>query len=159
MYKEQEGVVPLWTETQNVQADAAGHFAASLGSATTDGVPLSLFSSAEVHWVGVQISGQPELSRVLLLSVPYALKAADAETLGGMPASAFVKTSPETPGSSGVPSTHLSNSIAPVKDSSSAPTALAVTGSGTANFIPIWTGSAALGNQRSGNSGVAEKPW
>jgi hypothetical protein len=32
--------------------------------------------------------------RVLLLSVPCALKAADAETIGGMPPSAFVLATP-----------------------------------------------------------------
>ena len=31
---------------------------------------------------------------MLLLSVPYALKAADAQTLGGLPASAFVQAFP-----------------------------------------------------------------
>ena len=70
LYKEDEGGSPLWLETQNVQADANGHFTALLGSATADGVPLSLFSSAEVHWISTQIEGQPEQRRVLLLSVP-----------------------------------------------------------------------------------------
>src|SRR3990170_1578308 len=36
---------------------------------------------------GAVLEEQP---RILLVSVPYALKAADAETLGGKPASAFV---------------------------------------------------------------------
>jgi trimeric autotransporter adhesin len=34
----------------------------------------------------VRVQGQEEQPRVLLLSVPYALKAADAQTLGGLPA-------------------------------------------------------------------------
>jgi hypothetical protein len=38
----------------------------------------------------VRINGGEEQPRVLLLSVPYALKAADAQTLGGLPASAFL---------------------------------------------------------------------
>jgi hypothetical protein len=44
---------------------------------------------------------------VLLLSVPYALKAADAQTLGGLPASAFVQAFPggaaEKAGATSVP--------------------------------------------------------
>ena len=44
LYKDQEGGSPLWVETENVQADASGHYTALLGSATADGVPLSLFS-------------------------------------------------------------------------------------------------------------------
>ena len=90
LYKDQQGGSPLWVETQNVQADAAGHYTALLGSATADGAPLSLFSSAMAHWISTQISGQRESARVLLMSLPYALKAADAETLGGLPASAFM---------------------------------------------------------------------
>jgi hypothetical protein len=42
------------------------------------------------HWISTQISGQRESARVLLMSLPYALKAADAEKLGGLPASAFM---------------------------------------------------------------------
>ena len=44
LYKDQQGASPLWVETQNAQADAAGHYTALLGSATADGAPLSLFS-------------------------------------------------------------------------------------------------------------------
>ncbi len=40
--------------------------------------------------MGVSVNGEQEQPRVLLLSVPYALKAADAETIGGLPPSAFV---------------------------------------------------------------------
>ena len=38
----------------------------------------------------MNLPGEVEQPRVLLVSVPYALKAADADTLGGLPASAFV---------------------------------------------------------------------
>jgi hypothetical protein len=44
----------------------------------------------------VQAEGQAEQPRVLLVSVPYALKAADAETVGGKPLSAFVLTGTTT---------------------------------------------------------------
>ena len=37
------------------------------------------------------MEGEAEKPRTLLMSVPYALKAADAETIGGLPPSAFVK--------------------------------------------------------------------
>jgi trimeric autotransporter adhesin len=90
LYKDQQGGSPLWVETQNVQADAAGHYTAMLGSATTEGVPLEVFSSGEAQWLGVQIQGQPAQARVLLVSVPYALKAHEAETLSGRSISDFV---------------------------------------------------------------------
>ena len=92
LYKEQQGGAALWIETQNVTADSEGRFAVLLGAATSEGVPLDLFSSGESRWLGVQAQapGEQEQARVLLVSVPYALKAADAETLGGKPLSAFV---------------------------------------------------------------------
>ena len=90
LYKDQQGGSPLWVETQNVQADGAGHYTAMLGSATTEGVPLEVFSSGEAQWLGVQIQGQPTQARVLLVSVPYALKAHEAETLSGRSISDFV---------------------------------------------------------------------
>src|SRR3990170_3753090 len=85
LYREQEGGAPLWLETQNVTADADGRFAALLGATTSAGVPMELFASGESRWLGVQanVPGELEQPRVLLVSVPYALKAADAETLGG----------------------------------------------------------------------------
>ena len=150
LYKDQEGGAPLWIETQNVQADANGHYTAMLGANTSSGVPLEIFSSAEAHWVGTQISGQRERQRVLLLSVPYALKAADAETLGGLPASAFVHAAPNGAiGSAGAKTSSSASTMAP---------AAGVTGKGTKNYIPIWTGATSLGNsaifQSGGNVGI-----
>lgn len=90
LYKDQEGGSPLWLETENVQADATGYYIALLGSASVEGVPLSLFSSGDAQWLGVQVQGQPTQPRVLLVSVPYALKAHEAETLSGKSISDFV---------------------------------------------------------------------
>jgi hypothetical protein len=153
LYKGQQGGSPLWVETQNVQVDATGHYTAMLGSASADGVPQSLFSSAEVHWVSTQISGQREQPRVLLLSVPYALKAADAETLGGLPASAFMHASPGA--AQGKTGTAAAPSSAP-----NLPPA-GVTGKGTKNFVPLWTGATTLGNsviyETGGNLGIGTK--
>jgi hypothetical protein len=99
LYQDQQGGAPLWVETQNVQLDASGHYSVQLGATKSNGIPTSLFTSAEARWLGVQISGQAEQARVLLLSVPYALKAADAETVGGLPPSAFIRA---TPGASAI---------------------------------------------------------
>ena len=90
LYKDQQGGSPLWLETQNVQADATGHYTAMLGSANAEGVPLQVFSSGEARWLGVQVQGEPAQPRVLLVSVPYALKAHEAETLSGKSISDFV---------------------------------------------------------------------
>src|SRR5215472_7872505 len=91
LYNSSERGQVLWSEKQNVLLDSTGHYSVYLGITQTNGVPMKLFTAGEAHWLGVQIPGQAELPRVFLVSVPYALKAADAETLSGMPASAFVR--------------------------------------------------------------------
>jgi hypothetical protein len=98
-YKDQQGGAPLWLETQNVQADTNGRYAVMLGATKSDGLPMEFFTSNEARWVGVQPQGQNEQPRVLLVSAPYALKAADAETLGGKPVTAFQLAVPQSSGS------------------------------------------------------------
>ena len=90
-YAEQTGGSPLWLETQNVVVDEQGRYVGLLGSQTTDGLPLDLFAGNEARWLSVRLNqpGSEEQSRILMVSVPYALKAADADTLGGLPLSAF----------------------------------------------------------------------
>jgi hypothetical protein len=90
LYKDSQGGAPLWLETQNVSPDKNGHYTAILGSTSSHGLPPEIFVAGEAHWLGVQVSGQTEQPRVVLVSAPYALKAGDAETLGGLPASAFM---------------------------------------------------------------------
>src|SRR5260370_2349986 len=96
LYKEEQGGAPLWLETQNVHLDSSGRYSVMLGATRTDGLPTDLFTSGEARWLGVQPEVPPEQPRVLLLSVPYALKAAAAETFGGLPASAFIRPTPPT---------------------------------------------------------------
>jgi len=134
IYKEQEGGSPLWLESQNVQADAKGNYTAQLGATKPDGLPLDLFTSGEARWLGVVVNGRQEQSRILLLSVPYALKAADAETIGGLPPSAFVLATP-TATASPVAST---SSVNAASSSSAPPPNSAVTGLGSASFLPLW---------------------
>ena len=90
LYKEQRGGAPIWSEVQNVKADASGRYTVLLGATKADGVPTDIFISGEAQWLGVQVEGRAEQPRVLLVSVPYALKAAEAETLAGHAASEFV---------------------------------------------------------------------
>src|SRR6202162_1684377 len=90
LYSEQTGGAALWLETQNVTADSNGHYVALLGSTKPDGLPTELFTTEQARWVGVQVSGQAEQPRVLLVSAPYALKAGARETIGGLSPSGFV---------------------------------------------------------------------
>ena len=145
LYKEEQGGAPLWLETQNVQIDLNGHYTVNLGATKSDGLPQELFVTGEARWLGVQVEGQVEQLRTLLLSVPYALKAGDAETVGGLPPSAFVLVAPNG-GSTG------SGTSRNYSDSGNQPP---VGGSGTQNFIPLWTdNSGTLGNSVMFQSGT-----
>jgi len=90
LYGEQTGGSPLWLETQTVTPDEKGNYTIYLGANHPQGLSSDLFTLDEARWLGVQPEGQPEQTRVLLVSVPYALKAQDADRLGGLPASAFL---------------------------------------------------------------------
>ncbi|HEV2349191.1 MAG TPA: hypothetical protein VG028_05020 [Terriglobia bacterium] len=153
LYSTEAGGSPLWFETQSVQADELGRYTALLGALHTDGLPIDLFTSGEAHWLGIQVGSETEQQpRVLLVSVPYALKAGDAETLGGKPASAYmlsdtqsgtasatatsaVTTNTAQTGSSGKTRKSQSTSKSPVTACSS------VTSDGTAatNSIALFT--------------------
>ena len=93
IYSQETGGVPLWQETQNVQF-SQGRYTVFLGQTASAGIPAELFASGQPRWLGVRplLPGEEEQPRVLLASVPYALKAVDADTLGGLPASAFLQT-------------------------------------------------------------------
>ena len=90
LYAIESGGEPLWFETQTVEADSLGRYTVLLGAMHADGLPMDLFASGEARWLGVSVGKLPEQPRVLLVSVPYARKAGDAETLGGKSATAFV---------------------------------------------------------------------
>lgn len=90
LYKDEVGGEALWTETQSVEVDKEGRYTVLLGAAQADGVPVELFPAGEPRWLGVEIRGQAPQSRTLLVSVPYALKALDAEKLAGKSLSDFV---------------------------------------------------------------------
>ena len=90
LYKQQDGGASIWMETQNVTTDTSGNYSVLLGSTTAAGLPSDLFSQQEQRWLDVQVEGQAEQPRVLLVSVPYAFKAHEAETLGGKSVSDFV---------------------------------------------------------------------
>jgi hypothetical protein len=150
LYKDQEGGTPIWLETQNVPLDESGRYSVLLGSTKAGGLPMELFTSGEARWLGIQPEGQPEQPRVLLLSVPYALKAADAETVGGLPPSAFALAAPSTVSGA---STKPAAITAPA-------TSVALAGSGTLDFIPLWTpdgntlGNSLLFQSTGGNVGI-----
>ena len=136
LYNNSQGGEPLWSEKQNVTLDGSGRYSVYMGITKPNGVPMSLFTSGEAHWLEVQIAGQAAQPRVFLVSVPYAMKAGDAATIGGLPPSAFVLAAPV-------------NSIdnAPAREDSAASLPSVVpagssdvtTTGGAANTLPLFT--------------------
>jgi hypothetical protein len=90
LYDAADASTPLWVEQQLVALDAAGRYAAFVGATLPDGIPLDFVASGAARWLGVQVNGEPEQPRTMLVSVPYALRAQEAETLAGKSASDFV---------------------------------------------------------------------
>jgi len=142
LYKDQQGGAPLWLETQNVHPDKAGRYAVMLGSTSSSGLPADLFASGEARWLGVQVQGQMEQPRVLLLSVPYALKAGDAQTLGGLPASAFVLAAPST----GAPTATSSSSASPNATVPPQAPSDVTTSGGTVATLPLFATATSIQN-------------
>lgn len=92
IYDAAEAGLLLWDETQVVPVDALGRYSVLVGAGRPEGLPPEVLASTAPRWLEVRFSDQPAPStRVLLTSVPYALRAADADTLGGLPASAFLR--------------------------------------------------------------------
>jgi hypothetical protein len=54
LFENEQGGTALWSETDNVQVDAQGHYTALLGSASPEGLPLSLFTTVQAHWLAAQ---------------------------------------------------------------------------------------------------------
>jgi hypothetical protein len=145
IYKDEQNGTPLWIETQNVVADAQGHYSVILGSQHTHGLPPELFGNGEARWLAVVPDTEPELPRVRLVAVPYALKAADAETLGGHPASAFLLApgSQQLDGPSVVPAASAGTAV------------LGITDTGTPNTLAKFVTSTTLGSSLLTDNGTA----
>jgi hypothetical protein len=146
IFTDETGGTGLWSELQNVIPDANGRYASLLGSTTEAGIPAATFNTAESRWLQVEIPGQPPLPRTLMVSVPYALKAADADTLGGIPASAFLLAASA--------STNTTTTVTGDK-SSGPPTVHANVTGGTANYLGKFTNSTDLGNSSVYDSGTS----
>jgi hypothetical protein len=147
LYQWQEGGAPLWVESQQVALDEQGHYTVLLGATSPDGLPLDPFTSGKALWLGAQpeLPEVGEQPRTPLVAVPYALKAADADTLGGKPMSAFLMAEglgePSAKGSTQPSTSGTAKQAAGVVSASSS-----AGSSGVPGYIPIWMTSALLGD-------------
>jgi hypothetical protein len=144
LYTDATGGTPLWQETQSVAVDSKGRYAFLLGAASAEGIPVAVLA-AGARWLGTTFDrpGEVESPRVPLTSVPYALRAADAETLGGHPASAYLLSPSATSGKGGTATTGKGSAATTSAD---AGTPSAVVQPGTTNFLAKYVNAADVGN-------------
>ena len=84
------------------------------------------------------------MPRIMLLSVPYALKAADAETFGGKPPSAYAPAiTSEADSTAGVSTTAVGSGGGP-QNLTHTPHPLPLSGSGTPQYLSLWTSASNL---------------
>jgi len=142
IYAAPEGGEPLWTETQKVAIDMEGSYTVLLGSVSQTGVPQTIFQGGAARWLGVSVERAPELERVLLSSVPYAMKSADSQALAGHPAGDFVTQGQLSEQFSQFSEQHTLTPATEFQPLISG----TITGSGTAGSIPEFTGANTIGN-------------
>jgi hypothetical protein len=141
VYADQQGGTPLFQETQPVTLDDRGRYSVVLGAAHADGIPPAIFA-AGAQWLSTVFErpGEVEGARVRLTSVPYALRAAESDTLGGRPASDYQLVS----GATGTAPTATGASESDV----AGPT-------GTTNFLPKYVDTVNFGNSAMYDAGGA----
>lgn len=149
IYAAPEGGEPLWTEIQHITVGEDGSYSVLLGSATSAGLPQTVFAGGAARWLGVSVERGEEGNRVLLSSVPYAMKSADAESLSGHAATEFVtQTQLAQFIESLAAATQLSQPSEPrlLPPGATPLTNQTLTGSGTTGMIPLWNGTYSQGN-------------
>jgi hypothetical protein len=137
LYSSKEGGEALWSETQQIDVTRDGSYAVLLGSGTPGGLPAGIFAGGTARWLGVTLgqSDQAEQPRLLLVGVPYALEATDAQTLAGRAAADYVTRE------------DLQSAVAgSVQTAAQASPETSPTGTGTTGAIPVWTGASTLGS-------------
>ncbi len=137
IYASASDSTPLWEETQDVRVDAQGRYVVFVGATTASGLPVSVLATGDARWLGMRFArpGEVEQPRVPLTSVPYALRASDADTLGGLPPSAFLRAAGKT-GAAGAKGAG--------GDAASANAIVPSVSTGTANFIGKFTNAVDL---------------
>ena len=142
LYAESEGGTPVWQERQTIAIDAQGHYSLVLGANSPDGIPAAVFGELAAQWMSTAFerAGEIEGPRRRVTSAPYAIRAADADTLGGLPASAYLRA-PDT-----------KRSATDTKSATASKDVQAnVVLAGTTNFLAKYVNGADVGN-----SGVFE---
>ena len=149
IYASRQGGDAIWTETQRVSVDTDGKYNALLGAASEGGLPQAVFAAGQGQWLGVSIERAEETARTKLAAVAYAMKAADAETLGGVAAASYVTQAQLASTTQAFAATALTEQASRKVAPDTAPS-----GSGAAGYLPLWTSASVLGNSALYQSGT-----
>ena len=155
IYADEKGGTPLWQETQNVVLDKSGRYSLLLGAAQADGIALDVFASGDARWLALHFAGLGEVEgpRTRITSVPYALKSADSDTLGGHPASAY-QLAPTSATADGHPVKATSTAADSAQAGSTQPNASTnAVLAGTTNMVAKYVSSTDVGNSAIVESG------
>jgi Chaperone of endosialidase len=140
IYDADTGGTLLWDETQVVTLDAQGRYTLYLGGSQADGLPAAVLTASAPLWLSLQVAGGAPEARVPLTSVPFALRAADADTLGGLPPSAYLRVDPA--GDTTSATTAATTGTAAARSRTTDP----LVSTGTANYIGKFTNAVDLTN-------------
>jgi len=149
IYASRQGGDAIWTETQRVSVDTDGKYNVLLGAASEGGLPQAVFAAGQGQWLGVSIERAEETARTKLAAVAYAMKAADAETLGGVAAASYVTQAQLASTTQAFAATALTEQASRKVAPDTAPS-----GSGAAGYLPLWTSASVLGNSALYQSGT-----
>ena len=158
IFENASGGLALWSESQAVTVGSDGRYSVLLGATNQEGLPQTLFPAGESRWIEARTldslaTPEPERAgapRTLIAAVPYAFHSMDASALGGRSASDYLTREDLQSAAVAGSSAFTSPSAAGVQPN--------ITGTGTTNYLPIWTSSTAFGNstvyETSNNVGI-----
>jgi len=103
LYADPQGGAPLWTETQNVEANGEGHYSVVLGTTKDEGLPHEFFGK-EARWIEVRVllPGESEQPRSLVIQ-------GSQGTLRQAIALPRMQDAVGTPGEDGVPKSNIAS--------------------------------------------------
>jgi hypothetical protein len=156
LYADKEDSTPLWVERQLVTLDRAGRYTIFAGATRDDGVPKEfLVGAAPGRWLGVGVQGEAEQFRMMLVTVPYALKAGDADTLAGRTVTDFVLADQLTASVKSALTAQPASGVRAPGVAGTAPSTLSTTVNQIAKFIDTNNGLGdSIISEVSGNVGI-----
>jgi hypothetical protein len=139
IYNDPTGGSALWTEVQTVTV-TNGIFSAHLGSVT----PITTVPFNRIHFLGITVESDPELSpRTMLTPSPYSYMAMDVTDNTVVKSLNSLKDNVNLVAGSNIAITPSGNDITISATGGGGGT---IGGSGTTNYIPVFTNSTSIGN-------------